>query len=464
MDYFPVNLAMAGRSCLLIGGGEAVLAKARLLLKSPVELLLVAATPMEELVELVESSGGQVLRRGFEPQDLQGRQLVVASTGDAATDRAISEAARAERVPVNIVDRPELSDFIFPALVDRSPLVIAISSSGSAPVLARQVRDQVESLLPANLGRLAAFIGARRATANPVLRKLGVSVRAFWERLLESPVAEQVMSGQDDIAEQGFDHALAAAATSTDAIGEVYLIGAGPGDPDLMTFRARRLLQKADVILYDRLVNERIVELGRRDAERIYVGKSRGDHTLPQPQINALMIELAEQGKTIARLKGGDPFVFGRGGEELEGLAQRQIPFQVVPGISAANGCACYAGIPLTHRDYAQSVRFITGHLKEDGKTLPWQSLHKDTETLVIYMGLTALEPICEQLIERGWEPDTPAALVERGTLPDQRVHIATLATLNDTATSASVTAPALIIVGKIIAFRQSLGLDAAST
>ena len=459
MDYFPVNLKLSGNSCLLVGDGEAMLAKARLLRKSSCRLVLVAESPGVELVELINASGGEVLQRPFEAQDVVGHRLVIASCSNETTALAISEAARQRSVLVNIIDRPELCDFIFPAIVDRDPLVVAISSSGSAPVLARRVRDQIESLLPANLGVLGQFITARRQEANSQLRKLGVSVRQFWEQLLDGPVTEQLLTGNTDQAEQAFNAALSSADQKNARQGEVYLLGAGPGDPDLMTFKARRLLQKADVILYDRLVNEAIVDLGRRDARRIYVGKSRGDHTLPQKDINALMIELAQQGNIIARLKGGDPFVFGRGGEELEGLAQQQIPFQVVPGVSAANGCACYAGIPLTHRDYAQSVRFITGHLKEDGQTLPWQSLHKDTETLVIYMGLTALANICQQLIELGWEADTPAALVEQGTLPGQRVHIGRLDNLASLAEAMEVGPPTLIIVGKIIEFRNTLAI-----
>ena len=459
MDYFPINLQLTSGSCLLVGSGEPLLNKARLLSKCPISLVLIDPDPIPALAELVSSHSGTVLQREFRPDDVCGHRLVVASTENEQLDRLVSESARARGVLVNVVDRPDCSDFIFPALIDRDPLVVAISSSGSAPVLARRVRDQIESLLPANLGALARFITQRRAATNAQLRKLGVNSRKFWERVIDGPVSEQVITGDTERAQQVFDDTLTAFEQSSWPTGEVFLLGAGPGDPDLMTFKSRRLLQKADVILYDRLVNEAIVDLGRRDAERIYVGKSRGDHTLPQQEINALMIELAEQGKTVARLKGGDPFVFGRGGEELEGLAQRQIPFQVVPGISAANGCACYAGIPLTHRDYAQSVRFITGHLKQDGETLPWDSLQKDTETLVVYMGLTALESICEQLIARGWEPGTPAALIERGTLPDQRVHVASLATLHDKAKDAAVGPPTLIIVGKIIEMRHTLGL-----
>ncbi|MBR9805112.1 uroporphyrinogen-III C-methyltransferase, partial [bacterium] len=349
---------------------------------------------------------------------------------------------------------PALSNFIFPAIVDRSPLVIAISSGGASPVLARHVRSHIESTVPAAYGELADFIGEHRKAVAERLPEINQR-RLFWEDVVQSEVAERVMMGRRDEAAA----LLLAKLNGQDACagGEVYLIGAGPGDPDLMTFKALRLLQRADVVLYDRLVAPEIIDMARRDAEKIYVGKARANHAVPQGDINSLLVNLAQQGKKVARLKGGDPFVFGRGGEEIASLVDLGIPFQVVPGISAANGCACYAGIPLTHRDYAQSVRFLTGNLKNNRPDLPWAELAIANETLVIYMGLTALPTISEELIAHGRAGSTPIALVERGTTANQRVHVATLSTIVDVVASRDIHAPTLLIIGDVVKLQATL-------
>jgi uroporphyrin-III C-methyltransferase/precorrin-2 dehydrogenase/sirohydrochlorin ferrochelatase len=354
-----------------------------------------------------------------------------------------------------VVDNPKLCSFIMPAIIDRSPLMIAVSSGGAAPVFARLVRARLESTIPAAYGKLAqlsehfrAQVKARFAQAN--------DRRGFWERVLQGRIAELIFSGREAEAYAATETALAAAEPAT--VGEVYLVGAGPGDPDLLTFRALRLMQQADVLVYDRLVSSAILDLARRDAERIYVGKERNFHTLRQEEINRLLADLAKQGRRVCRLKGGDPFIFGRGGEEIDTLAAEGIPFQVVPGITAATGCAAYAGIPLTHRDYAQACMFVTGHLKDNSMNLNWAALCQPHQTIVIYMGLTGLDILCKELIEHGLPAVLPAALIEQGTLPQQRVFSGTLATLPSLVAGQDIRAPTLIIVGEVVRLRAKFG------
>jgi len=372
----------------------------------------------------------------------------------------VAEAARTVGVPVNVTDRAELSSFIVPAIVERDPVVIGISTGGAAPVLARLLRARLESLIPAGYGRLAALAGAFRdrvkARFKPQER------RRFWERVLQGPIAELVFSGRDAEARKALqatldDQRLAGPGRSLTG-GEVSLVGAGPGDPDLLTFRALRLMQQADVVVYDRLVSQPILELVRLEAERIYVGKERDNHALPQGEINALMVRLAREGKRVVRLKGGDPFIFGRGGEEIDALLEHGIAFEVVPGITAAAGAASYAGIPLTHRDYAQSCVFVTGHLKNGSAQLDWQALARPHQTVAVYMGVGALAQICQGLIAHGMPESMPAAVVEKATLPEQRVVEGTLLTLPDKAKAQPIEPPALLIVGEVVRLRAKLG------
>lgn len=459
MDYLPLFFDLRGQWVLLVGGGTIALRKARLLSKAGAVIKVVAPEVHPDLAELVRTSGGVVLLEGYNEQHLQDVVLVISATDIAAVNQTVAADSRARRLPVNVVDSPELCSVIMPAIVDRSPLMIGISSGGEAPVLARMVRAQLESMIPAAYGRLAQFASRFRASVKARFSD-GEARRRFWEKTLSGPVRELVLSGDTAAAERQLLQALNNDAASTG--GEVYLVGAGPGDPDLLTFKALRLMQQAEVVLYDRLVSEPIMELVRRDAERIYVGKKRAQHTLEQTEINQLLVELAQQGKRVLRLKGGDPFIFGRGGEEIELLAEHGIPFQVVPGITAASGCACYAGIPLTHRDFAQSVRFVTGHLKNDTTDLSWHELVSDDQTLVFYMGLAGLNEICRQLITHGKQPATPIALVEQGTTPQQKVHISTLEALPGYVAAREIHAPTLLIVGGVVTLHQKLKWFAA--
>ena len=439
MDYLPIFLDVRGRSCLVVGGGAVAARKLSLLLRAGARGVVVAPQIGDELREL---AGPVELReRAFAPDDLAGMTLAIAATDDAVVNAEVAAQARARGLPVNVVDTPDLCSFIMPAVVDRSPVIAAVSSGGRAPVLTRLLRARLETLIPAAYGRLAQLAGSVRGTVraridDPVAR------RRFWDDALQGPVAELALSGQDVRARQLLDRLIERGAAG--GVGEVYLVGAGPGDPDLLTFRALRLLQQADVIVYDRLVAPEILDMARREAERIDAGKRASEHTLPQEDINALLVRLARDGKRVLRLKGGDPFTFGRGGEEIATLAAEGIPFQVVPGVTAASGCAAYAGIPLTHRDHAQLCVFVTGHLKDGGVELPWQQLVALGGTLVVYMGLGAIEAICAALIAHGKAPTTPAAVVAEGTTLRQQVVTDTLAGLPQAARH--LPGPALII------------------
>ena len=359
---------------------------------------------------------------------------------------------------VNVSDKTEECDFIMPAVVDRTPLLIAISSGGTSPLLVRMLKARFETTIPAAYGRLAKFAGSYRDRIKKLIPNL-TRRRRFWEALVSGPVAEHIFSSQLEQAESLMETQLreAAAAGDQPPLGEVYLVGTGPGDPDLLTFRALRLMQQADVVLYDRLIGDGILNLVRRDAKRIYVGKLKNDHTVSQEEIGRMLIDLAQQGKRVLRLKGGDPFVFGRGGEEIEALSENGIAFQVVPGVTAANGCAAYAGIPLTHRDHAQACVFVTGHEKDGELKLNWKSLIQPRQTVVLYMGLSSLDAISRGFLRNGADPATPAAVIENGTRNGQRVITGTLESLLGKASMARVKSPALIIVGSVVSLREKL-------
>lgn len=452
MDYLPLSFKLEGEPVLLVGAGVVAARKARLLKRAGAQLKVVACEISPEVRALLDEHD-LCLERGFHESDCRDIRLIVAATDSSALHEGIYALARQRNIPINVVDNPDLCTFIFPAIIDRNPIIIAVSSSGQSPVLARLIRKRLESWLPAGYGGLARFLGGIRDKVKARLETENQR-RVFYEELVESAAAEAVLNGDESSAEALTDELLNHFGTAK--LGEVALIGAGPGDPDLMTFKALRLLQRGDVVLYDRLVSPRILELARRDAELIYVGKARDQHAVPQDQINQTLLDLAEQGLKVVRLKGGDPFIFGRGGEELELLAERGIPFQVVPGITSAAGAASYAGIPLTHRDFAQSVRFLPGYLKQ-GEAASELDDTSPEETLVIYMGLKALDSVVDRLCKAGRAKSTPIALIENATLPEQRVLIADLETIVAKANDREWIGPTLIIVGEVIRLHQRL-------
>lgn len=454
MEFLPLFHKLKGSHVLVVGGGEIALRKSRLLVDAGALIRVVAPEVEHQLQVMVDGSGGEMRLRGYAEADLEGCQLVIAATDDQALNAQVSADAKRRCVPVNVVDAPALCSVIFPAIVDRSPLVVAVSSGGDAPVLARLIRAKLETWIPSTYGELAGLAARFRHRVKQLYPDV-TQRRAFWEEVFQGPIADRQLAGQGSEAERLLEAKVNGAPPH--APGEVYLVGAGPGDPDLLTFKALRLMQQADVVLYDRLVAPAIIDLCRRDAERIYVGKRRAEHALPQEQINKQLVDLAKQGKRVLRLKGGDPFIFGRGGEEIEELAAHGIPFQVVPGITAASGCSAYAGIPLTHRDYAQSVRFVTGHLKNNTSDLPWQDLVAPSQTVVFYMGLIGLPIICEQMIKHGRSADTPAALIQQGTTVNQRVFTGTLGDLPRMVAEHEVHAPTLVIVGEVVTLRDKL-------
>lgn len=454
MDYLPINLRLRERPVVLIGAGVVATRKARFLLDAGANLTVVAPQQDPQFEALVRDREVVWIARAYRRGDLEGAVLVIAATPERAVNEAVHAEAMARGIPVNVVDSPDLCSFIFPAIVDRSPLTVAISSGGASPVLARRVRSRIEAMLPAATADIAAFGRLHRERIRAAGRD-EADRRRIWEQIIDGPIGQLLLSNRWQEAEQRLAELLEAHQPAQ--VGEVYLIGAGPGDPELMTFKAMRLLQRADVVLHDRLVNPDIVAMARRDAERRYVGKERSLHSVPQDKINETLVSLAREGRFVARLKGGDPFVFGRGGEEIEELAAAGIPFQVVPGITAANAAACYAGIPLTHRDYAQSVRFVTGHTKEHQLSHRWEDFLSETETLVFYMGLAGLPIICAELQRAGRRPDTPIALVERATTPEQRLITGTLATMPERVERSRPKPPTLIIVGQVVALATRL-------
>ena len=454
MDYLPLFHRLQQQPVLLVGGGEVALRKARLLIQACGKLHVIALKLHPQLEHLLEQSGATVQLRGWQQGDCKGHRLVVAATENHELNQQVAAEAHDLGLLVNVVDTPKLCNVIFPAIVDRAPLMVAVSSGGHAPVLTRLVRAKIETILPASYGRLAQLAQKYRSA---VKQRFGDvrQRRLFWEETLQGPVAEQVFSGRAEQAEIMLQDKLEG--TQPAGAGEVYLVGAGPGDPDLLTFKALRLMQQADVVLYDRLVAPEIVEMCRRDADLLCVGKAASNHSVPQEQINQKLVALAREGKRVLRLKGGDPFIFGRGGEEIAELAQHGIPFQVVPGITAASGCSCYAGIPLTHRDYAQSVRFVTGHPKGGSLDLPWHELVSTTQTVVFYMGLGTLPDIAKQLVAHGRAAATPVAIIERGTTPQQRVILGTLNDIGRRIVDEQVESPSLAIVGEVVALKDRL-------
>lgn len=455
MELLPIFLDIKDQPCLVVGGGPIALRKLNNLYQAGARIHLVAPTLVEELAARADDPRIRYAPRRFTEADLDGVRLAIAATADRAVNREIGALARARGIPVNVADQPEDCSFTMPAIIDRSPVVVAVSTGSASPVLARMIRARLESLVPAGYGRLANLCARYRERVKGRFAEQR-DRRRFWDRVLQGGVAERVFSGHLDEADAAMERELASA-NQPSAQGEVYLVGAGPGDPDLLTFRALRLMQQADVVVYDRLVAKPIIDMVRRDARHIYVGKERNRHSMRQEEINALLARLAREGHRVLRLKGGDPFIFGRGGEEIDTLAAEGIPFQVVPGVTAANGCACYSGIPLTHRDCAQSVTFVTGHLKDGSVNLNWPQLAQPHQTLVFYMGLVGLPVIVAQLTAHGVSPQMPVALVQQGTTHMQKVYVGTLASIQDAVAADPPQPPTLIIVGEVVRLREKL-------
>ena len=452
MDYYPLFMKIEDRACVVIGGGAVAARKIEMLRRAGARVSVVAPELSDDLAALV--ARGVIDHRGriFFPNQLDGAVLVVAATDDAAVNAQVARHARLRGLPVNVVDDAALSSFVMPAVIDRSPVVVAVSTGGASPVLARRVRARIEAALPPGIGHLAKLLGRYREAA---MRHIpdAASRRRTWERIVDGPVARLALARRDQDAEARLLHELT---NPAEASGEVYLVGAGPGDPELLTIKAHRALESADVVVHDRLVNPGILDLARRDAERLHVGKRVGDHSMGQDDINALLVELARAGKRVVRLKGGDPFVFGRGGEELAALTAAGIPCQIVPGITAATGCAASAGIPLTQRGVANTCVFVTGHDRNGVAELDWDSLAKPGQTIVIYMGLGALAHIAGRLVGEGLATGTPVAVIENGTMPDERVIRGTLTDIADKAGDAGIGTPSLIVVGEVAALANS--------
>ncbi|MFT6985876.1 MAG: uroporphyrin-III C-methyltransferase/precorrin-2 dehydrogenase/sirohydrochlorin ferrochelatase [Psychromonas sp.] len=451
MDYLPIFAKLENRPCLVVGGGEIALRKVNLLLKAGADVTVCAPQFHDQLLEKAEAKQLKTVQHHFTADLLIGKWLVIAATDQKLVNKQVADAANELQLLVNVVDAPQLSSFIMPSIVDRSPIIVAISSGGNAPVLARLIRERLETLLPMHLGRLAAISGEFRHRVKKVIKNVSLR-RRYWEKLFANGrLGALLEKGQTDNAIKLMESSL----TEDIVSGEVALVGAGPGDPSLLTLKALQLMQQADVVLYDRLVSAEILDLVRRDADLISVGKHAGNHEVTQSRTNEMLVEYARQGKKVVRLKGGDPFIFGRGGEELEELVEAGIAFQVVPGITAASGCSAYAGIPLTHRDFSQSVTFVTGHCKQGGKELNWQALSVSNQTLVVYMGLIQSSEIQTQLLRFGRSKDTPVALINKGTCPDQHVLLGKLSELVQL--SAGMQGPTLMIIGEVVNLANKL-------
>ncbi|YCH30888.1 siroheme synthase CysG [Erwinia sp. D4-22] len=451
MDYLPLFCQLRGRACLLVGAGEVAARKARLLLDAGAQLRVCALDFSTPFYEWQQAGEATLLHQPFSPELLDECWLVIAATSDEQVNQHVSQAAEARRLFCNVVDAPAQASAIMPSVIDRSPLMIAVSSGGRAPVLARLLREKLEALLPQHLGKLAALAGTLRQRVK-ARYATGAERRRFWEKLFVSDRLAQSLANNDTqrataLTDELFNQPL-------DKRGELVLVGAGPGDAGLLTLKGLQQIQQADIVVYDRLVSDEVLQLARRDAEKIFVGKRAGHHCVPQEEINQILLEQAQRGKRVVRLKGGDPFIFGRGGEELEALQGSNIPFSVVPGITAASGCSAYSGIPLTHRDYSHSVRFVTGHRKQDYQ-LDWANLATEQQTLVFYMGLAQAGEIQRQLQAHGMPASMSVALVENGTSTRQRVVSGELAQLESLATQ--VVSPSLIIVGQVVALREKL-------
>ncbi|MCP4933615.1 MAG: uroporphyrinogen-III C-methyltransferase [bacterium] len=458
MEYLPINIDLRGRKVIVTGGITGSARKVDLALRAGAKVTVHAQKLGPDFHELVKNRALTHVNTRLCSDELTDVALIFAACEEVDEDKRIFDMARAAGVLVNVPDKSELCDFIMPAILDRSPLVISVSSGGASPILARVIKARLETLFPAAYGQLASFVSRFRDDVMDNI-KSGAGRLRFWEKAIDGPVADMALSGDLRGAEEQMRAELKAS-IETDGkplMGEVYVVGAGPGDPDLLTFKALRLIQRADVVLYDRLIGKGLLNLVRRDAERIYVGKLPKDHIMHQEEITKRLVEFAKQGKRVLRLKGGDPFIFGRGGEEIEMLAEHGVPFQVVPGVTAAAGCSSYAGIPLTHRDHAQCCIFVTGHGKDGKVDLDWEALIKPHQTVAIYMGLAQLAILTSEFIGNGADRDLPVAVIDNGTRHNQRVIIGTLSTIADKVKDSGIEGPAVTIVGTVVTLHDKL-------
>jgi uroporphyrin-III C-methyltransferase/precorrin-2 dehydrogenase/sirohydrochlorin ferrochelatase len=458
MDFLPIFLDIRDKLVVVDGGTTVAARRVERALLAGANVHVFDPALSDEFNPLLKNPKLSHHDRPIKEADIQGAILAYGASEDETRDATLHAGAKAHGVLANVADVCEYCDFITPSVVDRSPLVVAISSGGTAPVIARILRARIESILPPAYGRMAEFLGKFREKVLTGIKSTRAR-RRFWENMIDGPVGDRFLSGDPEGAKTQLLQTIKETREGKELSeqGEVFLVGAGPGDPDLLTFRALRLMQRADVVLYDRLVGDPVLELIRRDAERIYVGKRPDHHTMIQEDISALMVRLAKQGKRVLRLKGGDPFIFGRGGEEIEMLAEHRIPFQVVPGVTAASGCSTYSGIPLTHRDYAQSCIFITAHGKDGVLELDWEVLLRPNQTVAIYMGLSSLKILSDNFAKHGADPDTPAAIIDNGTRPNQRIVTGTISNLYDKATEQKFTGPSIIIIGGVVNLREKL-------
>jgi len=466
MRRFPLFLALQDRHALVVGGTEAAARKTELLLSAGARVTLIADKVVGEIAQFIADGAVTWIGRDFDDDMLDGMSLAIVATDDEALQARVAHAARQRCLPVNVVDRPALSSFIMPAIVDRAPITIAISTDGAAPALARRLRAEIERALPATIGRLARFAEIFREQVRRTLDEPRAR-RRFWDRVLEGPIADMALAGDEFGARRELIRQLDAARSQDRSAaareqGMVHLVGAGPGDPDLLTIKAHRLLQSADLVVYDRLVSAEILAMVRRDAERIHVGKRRGQHCLPQAEINDLLVAEARAGKSVVRLKGGDPFVFGRGGEEMQALVAAGIAVEIVPGVTAALGCAAGTGIPLTHRDHAQACVLVAGHLKDGTVDLDWPMLARPRQTVVIYMGAGSLPVIAARMIEHGLAASTPAVVIANGTTSRERRVVGTLATIDRLASRARLDGPSLCMIGEVVSLASARDRDFA--
>ena len=458
MKYFPFFLQLDQLPCLIVGGGSVAERKLDLLIKAKADITVISLEFSDYILDLAKTHNIRCVKKEYSNKILEENKynFVISATNDVSLNERVAKDCKKYNIIVNVVDQPEICDFIFPSILERGDITVAVSTGGASPVLARVLRTKLETMVPGSYGKLAEIVSANRIKVREKMKKFS-SNKIFWEKMLNGKFLELVLSGKTDEAKSFLDEQIDNFDEDIANQGEVYLVGAGPGDPDLLTFKALRLMQQADIALYDRLVHPSIVDLIRRDATKIYVGKERDNHVVRQEEINELLVKYAKEGKKVLRLKGGDPFIFGRGGEEIETLADEKVAFQVVPGITSASGCSTYSGIPLTHRDYAQSCIFVTGHLKKGKLELDWEKLIQENQTIVFYMGLVSIDIICEQLIQHGLSELTPCALIQQGTTNTQKEYISILKDMPTVVKTKKPKAPTIFIIGGVVALRDKL-------